>query len=166
MRPVPQVPDSRSAHLAIARTCRLIRVRAYLGAVSQGSRLLVAALIGVALAAAAIAVTPRVAASLHSRITYGTWDPTSPPDRIEYCGRRYYGGPGRVTTREEITATAVEFSNGWRVIGRTDNGTPYYAMVVPNSVRNKVSPPLPCTMIVYLQVGPDSYRGYPLTGGP
>lgn len=155
-----------AATIHIAVTAEAHAVPAYFRDVNQRARLLLAALTGVALAAAAIVLVPRIAASLHSRIAYGTWDPTSPPDRIEYCGRRYYGGEGRRASREEIMATAVGFSNSWHVIGSTDNGTPYYAMVVPDSVRTRVSPPLPCTMIVYVQVGPDSYRGYPLSGGP
>jgi len=104
--------------------------------------------------------------SLHSRITYGTWDPTAPPNRIEFCGRRYYPGGAIVTREDAMAGVDPSFGATWRQVGRTDSGVSLYAMVVPQSTRTRFSPPIPCTMILYLQTGRDSYRGYGLSGGP
>ena len=111
-----------------------------------------------------------VGTSVHSRIAFGTWDPDSPPERIDYCGRRYYAGNGANggtgTSEEAVAALYPAFHASWREVGRTDGGTPYYASVVPDSTRSGFSPAIPCTMVVYLRVGPDAYRGYSLSGGP
>jgi hypothetical protein len=105
--------------------------------------------------------------SLHSRITYGTWDPTAQPARIEFCGRRYYAGAPATVTREwAMGGVDPSFGATWREVGRTDGGVPLYAMVVSESTRNRFSPPIPCTMMVFLQTGRDSYRRYGLSGGP
>jgi len=135
--------------------------------VKLGWRTAAAVLIAAAGLATAGAVARPIAASLHSRVAYGTLDPNSVPARIDYCGRRYYADAGATWTREKAASTSdPSFQASWREIGRTDGGTPYYAMVVPDTVRRVFSPPIPCTMLVYLRVGPDVYSVYPLSGGP
>ena len=84
-----------------------------------------AALLAVAGLAAAGAAAQPVATSVHSRVAFGTWDPSSPPERIDYCGRRYDAGRGRTWTREEaVVGTDPAFHPSWREVGRTDSGTP------------------------------------------
>lgn len=106
--------------------------------------------------------------SIHSRLSFGVWDPTSQPNRIEYCGRTYnLTTSGTVWSRERATsASDASFEAAWSEVGRTDTFVPYYAMVVPDPVRLRVSPPLPCTMAVYLRLGDDVYLPYGLSGGP
>jgi hypothetical protein len=125
-----------------------------------------AVLAGTGLAAAGGAVR-LVAASVHSRIAFGTWDPHAPPERIDYCSRRYdAGGSGTQTREASVAARDPAFAASWREVGRTDGGTPYYAMVVPDATRSAFHREIPCTMEVYLRVGPDAYRVYTLSGGP
>lgn len=113
-----------------------------------------------ALATAAV-VVPRAAAVVHSRIAYGTWDPAAQPERIDYCGRRYDLGRAGL-----VGAPPPDIPGSWRQVGTTDAGTPYYALVLTDAERRRVSPPTPCTMMLYLRAGPDAYVGYPLSGGP
>ena len=93
--------------------------------VNPSYRTAAAALLAVAGLAAAGAAAQPVATSVHSRVAFGTWDPSSPPERIDYCGRRYDAGRGRTWTREEaVVGTDPAFHPSWREVGRTDSGTP------------------------------------------
>jgi hypothetical protein len=126
-----------------------------------------AVLLAVAGLATAGAAARPMAVSVHSRIVFGTWDPNGPPERINYCGRRYYAGGDGTRTREEAMAGPDPASHSsWREIGHTDGGTPYYAMVLPDATRSELSPAITCTMMVYLRVRTDAYRVYTLSGGP
>jgi hypothetical protein len=103
----------------------------------------------------------------YSRVAFGTWDPTAPPNRIEYCNRRYY--PGAHFTRPQIDA----IGNGlglfpFHQVGVTASGGPIFAKPLSDRVRHKYpnAAPLPCAMAVYLKVGADDYLAYGISGGP
>lgn len=105
--------------------------------------------------------------SLYSRATFGTWDPAAPPNRIEYCDRRYY--PGSHVSRADIEATGkslVAFT--FRQVGTTADSKPIFAKALPDNIRHQYpnAAPLPCAMAVYLNVGRDDYIAYGISGGP
>lgn len=122
----------------------------------------------VLLAVVVVPVAGLALLSIHSRLAFGVWDPGSRPTRISYCGRTYdVAANSTVWTRERATGgTDPGAQAAWSQVGRTDAFVPYYAMVVPDSVRQRVSPGLPCSMAVYLRLGDDAYLPYGLSGGP
>jgi len=126
------------------------------------------AVLGVLFAVVAMPIAGVAMLSVHSRQSFGVWDPRSQPVRIKYCGRTYNGGAGGTSSLREQAISGVDPGSHsvWREVGTTDADVPYYAMVMPDSVRRRFSPPLPCTMAVYLRVGDDAYAPYILSGGP
>ncbi len=103
----------------------------------------------------------------YSRAAFGTWNPTSQPNRISYCDRTYY--PGSPVTRADIDTVGDGFGVfPFRQVGVTAAGTPIYARPLPDSVRHQFpkGPVLSCDMSVYLRVGADDYIAYGISGGP
>lgn len=102
-----------------------------------------------------------------SWLTAGAYsvDPADPPSRIFYCGRDYL--PGAHVTKKEATSIPNQFGSvQFRQVGKTLRGRPIYAQPLPDDVRNRVEPALPCDMGVYLKVGSDDYIAYVISGGP
>ena len=103
----------------------------------------------------------------YSRAAFGTWNPMAPPNRIDYCDRRY--DPGWHFTRTQIDARGNGLGTfPFRQVAMTAGGAPVFAKPMPDSMRHATpySGPLPCAMTVYLQVGPDDYLTYGISGGP
>jgi hypothetical protein len=101
-----------------------------------------------------------VAAMALSRRDYGTFSFWSTPDRINYCGRRYYSaGPVRGTP--ESFTSSVTGHPTWRRVGYTFELRPIEA-----PVSAKVAAGGSCTMAVYVPTGRDTYVQYELSGGP
>jgi hypothetical protein len=48
---------------------------------------------------------------LYTRVSYGVWSPFDPPDRIQFCGVRYYQAGGRPPTQAQ--ALRFERSEKW-----------------------------------------------------
>ena len=131
------------------------------------------ALIVVATGAAVAALVPLVPLArleFVNRIDYGTLDLSGPPPRIDWCDRRYYptDSPVDITRAEAVQRSGV--SPGWtasafRVVGRSPSGLDFYARITDGRDRF-AGPLLPCSMAVFLQIGPDRFRPYGLSGGP
>ncbi len=102
--------------------------------------------------------------ALENRVTYGTFD-TGPPPRVDYCGRRYYPGNQTQTLAEVRAFLAENGLTGLTRVATAPSGMPVVANVMPLSVRASYHTKV-CTMQVWVQSGPDSYRPYALSGGP
>ena len=103
----------------------------------------------------------------YSRTAYGTWNPLAQPKRIDYCDRRYY--PGWHFSRAQIDSSGNALAVfPCRQVGTTPSGAAIFAKVAPDSIRRATpySGPLPCSMTVYVKVGPDDYIAYGISGGP
>jgi len=103
----------------------------------------------------------------YSRAAFGSWNPMAPPNRIDYCDRRYF--PGWHFTRAQIDAVGNGFGVfPFRQVGTTPSGATIYAKPLPDNIRRMYpnSGPLPCAMTVYLKVGADDYVAYGISGGP
>lgn len=126
----------------------------------RGVRTSVAAVLGAAALLGVLAVAG-AGASLLSRKDFGTFAFWGPPHRIDYCGRRYYEGGTVQATPSELRAMDSDPSARWRQVGSTLAWRPIDA-VAPDSVpAGQV-----CTMFLYVPVGHDEWRAYPLSGGP
>ena len=77
------------------------------------------------------------------------------PSRIDRCGRHYYPGSGTLTMPQVQTELARNGERGLAEIGTTSSGEP----IVTNASSG-------CSMVLYVQTGPDSYVPYVLSGGP
>jgi hypothetical protein len=87
------------------------------------------------------------------------WDYTGLPERIHYCDRDYQ--PGSHLARVEIKDQPLQ------QVGKSATGRPMLARTLSDGERRAMGYPLlPCTMVVYLQVGADDYIVYGLMGGP
>jgi hypothetical protein len=105
-------------------------------------------------------VYPIVAAGL-SRKDYGTFAFWKVPNRIDYCGRRYYDGgpePGSPALFESQDSAA---GARWSLLSLTFSGRSIYADVTP------AGPPddTVCTMSLYIPLGGGTWEVYGLSGG-
>jgi hypothetical protein len=98
--------------------------------------------------------------------TYYAWPGQAASGRVHWCGRDYENSVPAVFTWQQIaarTSVPVRPVGGYPPLGPQGQ---LYAALTPSSQRNSVSPPLPCSMVVYLRTGQNQYRSYSLLGGP
>ena len=96
---------------------------------------------------------------------YGIW-PGQAVWRVQWCGRHYDEDSRSRYTWAQISAQApgpIRVVASYPPLGPRGQ---LLAAVTPSWKRFSSTPPLPCTMVVYVRVGPDSYLAYPLSGGP
>jgi hypothetical protein len=126
---------------------------------SVGMRTLRGQVAGIAGAAVALAVALVPILMIASTIRFGTPAFWGMPDRIDYCGRRYYAG-GDVTGRPSTFVALVSPPVRWKRVGRTFAGRSIYGTVGhhPNTAV--------CTVVLYIPRGSHGYRTFALSGGP
>lgn len=110
-------------------------------------------------------LTPRVATVVNNQAVYGTFDTSGPPPRVDYCGRRYFSTDRSMTADQVKADLVLNGLAGLSRIGTAPSGMPVVANVMPPAVRARYHTDV-CTMEVWVQTGPDSYRPYVLSGGP
>ena len=122
--------------------------------------LLVSAIVTVAM----FAVAPN---AIHDRIVYGTFATADAPPRVDFCGRTYY--PADKPRAQTLSQVADLLSrNGIYGLTRIDtapSGDAVVANVMSPEMRARFRTNV-CTMVVWVQTGPDSYVSYGLSGGP
>lgn len=123
---------------------------------SRWRPVLVAALVFVAL----LVIYPPVAA-IASRRTFGTFAFWAPPQRVDYCGRRYYESGIQATNPAQLTSQSGGRGAVWKRVTWTYSGRSIFAAVLPVKMPQQV-----CTMILYTPVGNGRWDVYPLSGGP
>ena len=99
--------------------------------------------------------------SYESRVEYGTvafWDL---PNRINYCGRRYYPSSHDVKMTHESAAATASVPTKWKTVGWTFFLKRIEAAVIENRSADSV-----CTMSLYIATGDGYFRAYGLSGGP
>jgi hypothetical protein len=101
-------------------------------------------------------VYPLLAAGL-SRKDYGTFAFWKVPNRIDYCGRRYYDAGAQSGNPMPSAARDAPPSARWTFISWTFSGRSIYADVAPRSVV--------CTGTLYIPVGGGRWESYDLSGG-
>jgi hypothetical protein len=95
-----------------------------------------------------------------SRKDYGTFAFWSLPQRIDFCGRRFYEGSSLLGNARQFRYEDSANPATWTLISRTFTGRPIYA-VVAHSPGYSV-----CTMVLYIPLGGQRWEDYPLSGGP
>jgi hypothetical protein len=105
------------------------------------------------------------------RLHFGTWSATKTPPRIELCGRTFLPDRKQEQTLAEVRAWATTIAqrnpqdklSGIQVVDHTPAGTPILAST-------QVSPPVSaggaCTEVIFINVSPNRYVAYSLSGGP
>lgn len=117
----------------------------------------------VLLALLAVVVAYPAAAALLSRRDYGTFAFWKVPERIDYCGRRYYdSGPHFIGNLASVQAQDADSSARWTFLSWTFSGRSIYADVSP------LRPPWNgvCTMELYIPLDDGTWETYALSGGP
>ncbi len=113
------------------------------------------------LAIIGLGVVYPTAAAVISRKDYGTFAFWKVPNRIDYCGRRYYdGGPQQGSPALFESQDSARDAH-WTFISWTFSGRSIYADV--NAVRHPYSV---CTMALYIPIGGGKWETYSLSGGP
>ena len=127
------------------------------GRPSWRSRVLVVAVVAVL----GLGVAYPVTAAVLSRKDYGTFAFWKLPNRIDYCGRRYYDQgpqPGRPALFE---SQDTDRSARWTFLSWTFSGRSISADVSPLRSAQGV-----CTMTLYIPIGGQEWEMYGLSGGP
>lgn len=108
----------------------------------------------------AAVVALRLPQRLQDRFTYGTFDMTGPPPQVVYCERRYL--PSRTLTRAGVNQVLrTEGSPGLRQVETAPASMP---VLVP--VSNQLDKSSACSLVLWVQSGPDTFIEYALSGGP
>lgn len=97
-------------------------------------------------------------AAVLSRKDYGTFAFWKTPNRINYCGRRYYDGRPVVGSPSYFAAQDGDRSAHWTFLSWTFSGRSIYADVSSNSAV--------CTSVLYIPIGGGKWEAYGLSGGP
>jgi hypothetical protein len=101
------------------------------------------------------------AAALLSRKDYGTFAFWNVPNRIDYCGRRYYdGGPQHGSPARFESQDSARDAH-WTFLSWTFSGRSIYADASPAKFPNSV-----CTMALYIPIAGNKWETYSLSGGP
>jgi hypothetical protein len=95
-----------------------------------------------------------------SRRNYGTFAFWRVPERIDYCGRRYYPD-GMVDGPPRSFMARVSGNPSWKTGGHTFTLHPIEASVAKRSAASEV-----CAMTVYVPTGTARFAQYVLSGGP
>ena len=122
----------------------------------------------VLLLASAIATVALVAVApvtLHDRIAFGSFAASGAPPRVDYCGRRYYPGNQAQSLAQINAFVATGRLEGVQQIDTAPSGMPILAGVMSPAMRARYQTSA-CTMSLWVQMGPDSYAEYALSGGP
>jgi hypothetical protein len=109
-----------------------------------------------------IAILYPAAAAMLSRKDYGTFAFWKVPNRIDYCGRRYYDGGGVSGSPSQFQAQYRSKEAKWTFLSWTFSGRSIDAVVSPRGGHSEV----PCTGTLYVPLGEGRWEEYPLSGGP
>ena len=96
---------------------------------------------------------------IHNRVTFGTFYTSGPPPRVEWCGRTYNRG------RSEESLAPTLGQDALTRIGSTPSGLPIVAYVMSPAERATYHTNV-CTTEVFVQLSPNRYVGYGISGGP
>ena len=102
---------------------------------------------------------------IHNRVVFGEFYSAGAPPRIEYCGRRYYRTERILTLVQVKEDLAANNLGGLTRVDSTPSGMPVVANVLSPAQRAAFSSNV-CTMILWVQTGPDAYVTYGISGGP
>lgn len=103
-----------------------------------------------------------VTAAVLSRKDYGTLAFWKLPNRINYCGRRYYDSGPQTGSPALFESQDSDKAARWSLLSWTFSGRSIYADVSP------LKPPANdvCTMVLYIPIGHGRWETYGLSGGP
>ncbi len=111
-------------------------------------------------AVATLGLVYLVAAPVLSRRDYGTFAFWSAPKRVDYCGHRYVQGGITSGTATQIWTSYHDPTDQWTLTSRTFTGRPIYAVGI-----YRVDDDAVCAVDLYVPLGPDRWRTYPLRAG-
>jgi len=97
--------------------------------------------------------------SLMSRNDYGTFAFWGLPQRIDYCGRRYYPGGSEAGSPSQFTHKPA-VPGRWSLTSHTFSLRPIYAVTLANTHSTV------CAMVMYIPLGGQQWEAYSLSGGP
>ncbi len=100
-----------------------------------------------------------LAPAMRNQWMYGTVSTGGTPPLIRYCGRTYLPASAAKSGRP------MEMLNGAERIGTTPSGMPVITTVLSPASRAYSHTEI-CTMVLWVETGPDQYLSYGLSGGP
>jgi len=119
------------------------------------------AIVGLIVLVLTVAFYCAVAAGLSAR-DYATIAFWRTPDRIDYCGRRYFAGGTEQGSPAAFTREVDSRAEPrWQTVGHTFSLRPIQAPVAHRRGLSSV-----CTVVLYVPVGNGRYRSYVLSGSP
>jgi hypothetical protein len=109
-----------------------------------------------------IAILYPAAAAVLSRKDYGTFAFWKVPNRIDYCGRRYYDGGIVLGSPGQFQSQYANNGAHWTFLSWTFSGRSIDAVVVPGGGHQEI----PCAGTLYIPLGEGRWEVYSLSGGP
>ena len=101
-----------------------------------------------------------VAAAGLSRRDYGTFAFWGVPNRIGYCGRRYFPNGTQLGNERQFIYQDSGGTGTWTLTSHTFLWRPIYAVLQSKGTRSV------CTMTMYIPLGGQRWQTYSLSGGP
>ena len=115
--------------------------------------------------AAIVGVFGVASTAIHNRVVFGEFYSAGAPPRVDYCGRRYYPGDRTETLAKVQEFLALNEMKGLTRIDSTPSGMPIVTNVMSPGQKAYFQTDV-CTMMLWVQTGPDAYVAYSLSGGP
>jgi hypothetical protein len=120
-------------------------------------------LIGLLVVLASLTLVVPAGVAIASRVRFGTFAFWSVPNRVDYCGRRYYEAGTQPGSPALFRSTNSNKEAKWEQVASTFTGRPIYGVVSPitSGPREQV-----CTVVLFMPAGNGQWTAYPLSGGP
>jgi len=118
-------------------------------------------LVGLLIVLASLMILVPAGLAVANRAAFGTFAFWAPPNRVNFCDRRYNEQGAQSGTPSEFRSFDSDKSAAWKQVASTFTGRAIYAVVSPHPYPGAV-----CTMVLYLSDGPNQWIVYPLSGGP
>ena len=118
-------------------------------------------LIGFLTVLASLTLVAPAGVAIASRVRFGTFAFWATPNRVDFCGRRYYEAETQSGSPALFRSTNSNKGAKWEQVASTFTGRPIYGVVSPPTAGQQE-----CTMILFMPASNGRWTAYPLSGGP
>ncbi len=118
-------------------------------------------MIGFLVVLASLTLVVPAGVAIVNRVRFGTFAFWAVPNRVDYCGRRYYEAGTQSGNPALFRSTNSNKGAKWEQVASTFTGRPIYGVVSPIAASQQV-----CAMVLFMPASNGRWTAYPLSGGP